>query len=47
MARAEFYGYATDNIGYCRPSPSAAFRAQPTGERVNDGLSYAQTKLWI
>ena len=32
-ARAELYGYATNNIIYCRPSSSAAFRTQFTGER--------------
>ena len=32
-ARAELYGYATNNVAYCRPSSSAAFRAQLTGER--------------
>ena len=31
-ARAELYGYATNKVGYCRPSSSAAFHAQITGE---------------
>ena len=30
---AELYGYATNNVAYCRPSSSASFRAQLTGER--------------
>ena len=32
-AQAELYGYATNNVAYCRPSSSAAFRVQLTGER--------------
>ena len=32
-ARAELYGYATNNVAYCRPSSSASFRVQLTGER--------------
>ena len=32
-SRAELYGYATNDAAYCRPSSSAAFRAQLTGER--------------
>ena len=32
-ARAELYGYATNNVAYCRPSSWAAFHAQLTGER--------------
>ena len=32
-AQAELYGYATYNVAYCRPSSSASFRAQLTGER--------------
>ena len=31
-AQAELYGYATNKVGYCRPSSSAAFRAQLTSE---------------
>ena len=32
-ARAELFGYVTNNVAYCRPSSSTAFRAQLTGER--------------
>ena len=32
-ARAELYGYSRNNVAYCRPSSSASFRAQLTGER--------------